>query len=196
MKNLISITFILSFLFCYTANVHSQKNEIYAGYGAVPLIQAEEMSWYFMFSPVFTYEMKNIGLTGVFFAGYNYKLSKLISVGVVGGYVGSTMEFTSIINPMKKLTMTFNHYLVLGRMDIHYTGDNIVDLYSGISIGYWNETQSGKTDLNNPEISESSVHLGPHINLLGIKVGKEFGGFAELGLGVSGTINLGLFGRF
>ena len=199
MKKLTILTFLLLFVFFQTLKAQSQNNEIYAGYGAAPLPQVYELFLFNMLIPAVTfgtYETRDYGLSGEFFAGYNYKPVKWISVGVMGGYMSSKREFTSTVNSNNKLTVTMNHLVILARGDIHYTGDNIVDLYSGISLGLWNTNSSGKTDLNSPEAKVSTSHGGFHFNLLGIKIGNQIGGFAEFGLGVNGTINLGVFGRF
>jgi hypothetical protein len=69
-----------------------------------------------------------------------------------------------------------------------------IQLYSGVGLGFslGNETLTPPPDSGNSSSSGSINRLAYQINVIGIRLGKDVGGFIELGYGYKGIVNAGL----
>lgn len=77
----------------------------------------------------------------------------------------------------------------------NYTTGDWVQLYSSIGLGVtFHRLDFSVYESNN--VDAGSVNFDPypnfHLNLFGIRVGKEFGGHIEFGAGYRGIVNVGL----
>jgi len=88
-------------------------------------------------------------------------------------------------------------YTIAIESDYRYISKDIFKMYSGVGIGY----TFGKEDVTFTEtgIDNRSENLGLfafQITGIGVRVGKAFSGFAELGYGYRGMLSLGVSYQF
>ncbi|MFA5419677.1 MAG: hypothetical protein WC341_14595 [Bacteroidales bacterium] len=111
-----------------------------------------------------------------FTAGYNQSSATIYNLGTNAG------------------TLDRQFITVAADIEYRYVNRGIIQLYSGVSAGY----QIGSEKLTAPVDSGLSNDTGSinriayQANVLGIRIGKSIGGFAEFGFGYKGIINLGL----
>jgi hypothetical protein len=84
---------------------------------------------------------------------------------------------------------------LLGHVNFNYLPENIVQLYSGISLGFAYATAHATSNYTKP-YDDGGTTMAYHVNVLGIRVGNKIGGFLELGLGYNGIINAGMSIKF
>ena len=167
------------------------KNELYTGYGLLPLTEVMVS-----ISPgimaVFSGEQNESKTTstGTFFLGYNRSLAKWVSAGIMVGYQRINCDIRWSDGTQ---TVTIDNVLVMVSARFNYIRGPWVTGYSGISAGimYLNERDIF-TGIDNPDQMYSTFTFSPQITLFGLRVGRQFGGFVEFGLGYMGVINLGL----
>lgn len=166
---------------------------VYGGYGFASLLNISsailETMTFTLMSP-FTGEVRSIkdkGSLGPLFFGADYYFSDNFSAGGI-------FVYESIKRRWKYETgyadWDYTFVSLMGRLNAQY-GWDYFKFYHSIMIG---GTYSG-TDLfstKGERKSEGSFFPGGHIALLGIKVGKEFSVFADVGVGWLGIINFGV----
>ena len=129
---------------------------------------------------------------GVATLEYDRYLAKWISIG--GSF--SVNPITTLIKTKNGVNLTWNYYLfnVMPKVSFYYLNTEIISLYSGIEAGasfvFWYDRQGSvtKTDLG--------VVPAFHVNVFGIRMGKQIGGFMEWGYGYRGVVNFGVSARF
>ncbi len=135
----------------------------------------------------------------------NYKGSGIISLtyrhvsksemffwGVAAGYNSTQGDVYYLGSNDGELKRNFISVAFEGQY--RYQNLKKVQLYSGLGIGY----SFGKEKLTNPTESGSQSTSGTinriayQINVMGIRIGDNIGGFVELGYGYKGIVNVGL----
>ncbi len=195
MKKLITLAFI-AILASTFSTVKAQdkplgKNEISAGYGILSYPEMfDEFSGFW--SNVFGSDsIKSVTGPnyGTLSFGYQRTLGKVISLGV-----------TASINPIlsnlvyKKGTtgtsaeMAFS---LMPKMEITYVQHGVFAAYSAIAVGVSYLTRKVNNDNGTTE-SGTLWRVGYQVSLVGLRVGKNVGGFLELGFGYQGICRLGL----
>ena len=79
-------------------------------------------------------------------------------------------------------------------VEYRYINRGIVQLYSGAGVGYQIGTEklTAPIDSGMSDASGEINRMAWQANVMGIRIGKSIGGFAEFGFGYKGIINLGL----
>lgn len=75
--------------------------------------------------------------------------------------------------------------------EYRYRNQGVVQLYSGIGLGY----SYGTETLTSPEQLTTNGNVSTiayQINAIGVRLGKKYAGFAEFGFGYKGIVNVGL----
>ena len=184
-------------------------NDFYAGYGALSVFY-------------FTGRMKHSGdyptesslynnnsasgnsftepqSAGTIYLGFARSLNKVVSVGFMFGY--QNFHYTGkgryISNGNDSLlSLTADDRLVTGiaRVTFCYLSKPYVRMYSGIGIGL--TIDFGKATVNGEVTTERKLWPGGQLTLMGLRVGRAFGGFLEFGFGSYGIVNAGLSYKF
>jgi hypothetical protein len=137
-----------------------------------------------------TYTRTTTGTYGAIGAGYNHYLSPRWSVGALFNYEGFTRTLNFSNGDTAQARDDF--FALMARTDFRWVNAHSLQLYSGIGLGasYIHSYEVHGSD------SKSTLSWSGQINLLGIRVGHNFGAFAELGFGWNGLLAAGLSGKF
>lgn len=81
----------------------------------------------------------------------------------------------------------------MARTDYRYI-NRFLQLYSGVAAGVSAGKSSPKSGTGGD--SFSSTDFAFQVNALGLRVGHNFGAFAELGFGYNGIVSLGVSAKF
>ena len=120
---------------------------------------------------------------------YQYIFGKVLRFGgmityqpIVDKYLFKKGEHTQ--------TDSYNIFTLMPRVDFAYLNRGIFSLYSGFAVGLMVSTYNHNYSWQ-PDISGIDANVAFQLNAIGIRVGKDLGGFIEFGTGFQGLINLG-----
>jgi len=191
---------ITAMIICITQFAFSQEhfNEISLNYG---IATTDDVSTAFgtIFEDI-VYDMfgdstqYNNSSTGVFLFTYQHQFSKVISAGPVFGFemLETDVTYNDVtIGTIKHNTFTLG---IEGRVD--YLNKEYFGMYLGLGIGATLIKVKSSSDETDTGDIDPNSHFNFHITALGFRVGKQFGGIAELGYGYRGLANVGLYYRF
>ncbi len=158
---------------------------------------------------------------GELYIKYRYHRSKKMSYGLTIAYENETGTASRVyltsknrysreehLGSFKKQVITFAPEMTLNYWDINH---GMVRLYGtlGLGISYGNQIDTydssyyvaryvnGVNSLGNSmAIDNSRYLLNYYFSFLGVHVGREVGGFIEVGLGYKGLINVGMSYKF
>ena len=122
--------------------------------------------------------------------GYQRRLGTWASAGVTASWAGARKTVHVHGTPYGKVERRLLTLMAEGRA--HWLRRRSVELYSGIALGV---AQMGD-DLSSLSEEGDLTTLGFHVTALGMRVGRDVGGFLELGAGFNGFLKAGLSGRF
>jgi hypothetical protein len=131
------------------------------------------------------------GTKGTIALGYNYYFTPRWSLGAMVNYQGFR-TYLDFDNGVKALWKNDIYALHL-RTDIRWVNQPMVQMYSGIGIGgaWW------KSGYDEPNINFVNTGLfSMQITPIGMRVGKQIGGFIEMGWGSNGLLVGGISGKF
>lgn len=138
----------------------------------------------------YTVNVKMIHPIGV---SYKHYFTKMWCITGSFSYA-RTIQTHTYTNPIYSFKKYEDIYSLMVGAECHYLNKKWVSLYSGLSIGgfLWRER------LDNKDGSNKSLDgfVAFQVNAIGIRVGKRFGGFLELGFGNNGIVNGGLSVKF
>lgn len=131
---------------------------------------------------------------GTFFLAYARQINSVVSTGLLFGvqnfaYTGEQSHPQS--------TVSANDLLLsgIGRVTFSYVNRPAVRIYSGIGIGVTLDFGRA-TVYGGKEFTERKIWPAGQLTFMGVRFGREFGGFLEFGMGSYGVINAGLSYRF
>lgn len=173
-------------LFAQRSNEPTQRHEITASYGALPATgwaDAFGKTLLGMFVGLHT-ESTDWGSVTV---GYGYRMNSMVSIGAQLVYASGTETATL---GGTRTTADNTYWSVMPSVKLSWLNSDIVSLYSRMSIGVTHQTASGA--------GQSATYTGFAFQCspIGIEVGNRFAGYAEAGVGVSGSIIAGVRYRF
>lgn len=197
MKRIIFILFLLSLL-PYLLYSQKLKNEISAGYGVLSMQEGfhgfgRAFAGAFFFNPG---DVKLNYSTGPAIISYSRVINKDLTAGFSFSYTKVSSQISYLWTHSDTTRFTTQFYTVMGKMQYTYTKpDEIVQVYSGLAWGasFFN-TVNNYPDRTSD--TEDGSYFAFHFNILGIRVGQNFAGFMELGLGFNGLINGGVSVKF
>ncbi len=112
--------------------------------------------------------------------------------GASVGYNSTKGEIYNVGNYEGELKRTF----LTAAVECQYRYQNFkkVQLYSGVGLGYsfGSETLTPPAGSGSSSKSGNINRLAYQFNVMGIRIGKDVGGFIELGYGYRGIVNAGL----
>lgn len=89
-------------------------------------------------------------------------------------------------------TLERQYYTFAFQCDYRYVNSGMVQMYSGIGLGYAYVKESLDPSNEEQSVTHNSFNdFAYQINLIGLRLGRKYGGFLELGYGYKGIVNLG-----
>lgn len=142
-------------------------------------------------------ETVDVGSTGAIGIGYSRNLTPRWTFGLMLNFLrySSTVNSTVSVMPDKRLSQTRDDILTLmARTDIRWVNARYLQLYSSLAFG-------GAYDDSYQVTSDGVMHStftgwAAQVNLLGLRIGHDFGAFVELGFGFNGLVAGGVSDRF
>lgn len=122
-------------------------------------------------------------------AGYQNRFAPRWSAGVTASWARADRNVLFLDTPVDKLERRM--WTAMAEARFHWLTRSSVDLYSSLGAG-------GAWTTDRYEYVAKQTHFDPayQLNLIGARVGRELGAFAELGFGWNGIVKAGLSGRF
>jgi hypothetical protein len=213
-------TLLLLINFCFITNIFSQttdvskkvipllgKNEIYISYGILSAsglgiglgrtsFNQDFPSSYFYNKDKYAVKTKEIPpLIGALNFGYKrYFVKNKIAVSANITYSQINTNYTH--TNTDSLSFKTKDYLIafMPAFEYHYLNKKIVQLYSGVQLGLFVYNQ--KYQDYKSEIKHKEINFAFQVDAFGVRVGKQIGGFIELGFGFGGIVKVGISGRF
>ncbi|MEN5053888.1 hypothetical protein [Sphingobacterium kitahiroshimense] len=188
----IAIATVVGFVFNTQAQ-ESKKHEIRIDYSdATPLVIADVFTNAFV-SAISGSESSNEKAFGMLSAGYRYALSNRFSIGADLSYANASSDMknksTNEITYRKS-----NFYMVLPTAKYSYVKRGIIDFYGTVASGAILANGSDRTD--HEKTTTNDIIFAFQVNPLGLRIGKDWGGFLEAGYGFKGIFALGSSYRF
>ncbi|MEJ5145539.1 MULTISPECIES: porin family protein [unclassified Sphingobacterium] len=188
----IAITTVVGFVFNTQAQEY-KKHEIRIDYSdATPLVIADVFTNAFV-SAISGSESSNEQAFGMLSAGYRYALSNRFSIGADLSYANASSDMknksTNEITYRKS-----NFYMVLPTAKYSYVKSGIIDFYGTVASGAILANGSDRTD--HEKTTTNDIIFAFQVNPLGLRIGKDWGGFLEAGYGFKGIFALGASYRF
>lgn len=173
---------------------HKPKGEFRIGYGLL-----SDMQLIAAFSD--TYVTLASGITGEpigsdyptvgpIIASYAFFLSDRITLGPEFNIIQLDIK-----NTYSSGEVTRDHFLITNlsaRVDFYYVQNEKIELYSGASLG---GSYIFEQSVDPDEEDNSAPFVSYHLNFFGIRFGKSWAGYAEVGFGRNGLMNFGISKR-
>ena len=131
---------------------------------------------------------------GAFALSYHRKLNSVVAMGFNVSYLNLYHEATDYSDPGLSQKYYDNMFSILASIRFLYVHKPVITMYSGVSIGL--TVDFGKTTFNGIDYTDKKLYPAGQLTLMGMRVGRAFGGFAEFGFGTLGIISAGLSYRF
>jgi hypothetical protein len=203
MKNVVSkVLILLVIVLSSNAQVKEKKmllkNEFYAAYGGGS-IQEIGSAFEDIFMQILTFtegDSKLIGPTGPIIIGYKRVFWDHLGLGILASYTSINSEYRKHSDNTLIYSLKNKFITVMGRMDVYYVTNEWVQMYSGGSFGAVNCKGTLNVTSSPPEQDNNETTPAYQINVFSLRVGKNFGGFLELGFGYNGIINGGISYKF
>lgn len=168
------------------------RNEIFSGYGVLTSMDMAVSMVYLISLPFFwgvnVYEPH---YSGALFLGYQNKVSERVRFSGTFAYEKIKLEGVTT-----SYSSTGNCYAILGGVKFKYNKTaGPVDLYGRFDLGIMFYSSKEQGDDHPDEVYIPST-VAFQISPIGVRYGKQFGGFFEFGYGNLGLINFGVTLRF
>lgn len=122
--------------------------------------------------------------------GYQRHFNRWTSAGVTGSWAGSRK--TMYVRGARYDEVERRLLTLMAEGRLHWLRKPAVGLYSGLALGVFQMSD----DLASLPKSDDLTGPGIHVILLGVRAGRDVGGFLELGAGFNGFLEAGISGRF
>lgn len=118
-------------------------------------------------------------ITATHSLSYKYRIKKWF-------WVGGAISYTAVASrPLSEQHWSQSHFIAIApEVRFSYLNKPWVTLYSGINLGF--AITCGNA------LPETQVNFISHINLFGVKAGKNLYGFFEFGVGAKGFLSTGI----
>lgn len=201
MKTFKSILLVLCgyFLLGLTSGMaQNERHFVRAGYGVAPV---QSIFYGFLKGFLSDITWDDPDKSGLWQVGYSYKVSEKIEVGLVGAYTYMGQKGRYRNNPDRPrpdydystvvATEWFKYYSLIPTVQANWKTTENTKIYSGLAFGgfygekfYWYENQDAAVS--------TMLNYAGHVNLIGVRYGRRFAGFAELGFGFHGMLSGGI----
>ena len=203
MKKLISVFTILCFFgTAVVAQDNEGKNELRVGFSdALPITIGDALLTVLgdAFTSTitgYTKETLNQKNSGMWSIGYKHHFSNRFSLGADVGLLKSSKDFKFTKGAESYLVQRKSSFLLfMPTAQYNYLNKEKVQLYGNVGAGVLSYSVD-ETKSDDTSYSEKFTSFAFQVNPIGLRVGKQFAGFAELGFGYKGIIGLGFSYRF
>lgn len=177
------------------------RNEVYVQYGTPSIIELTTILNSEYRSEGYDGDSRNHKFSGIAAVGYSFFVHPRVSVGLDFGYgYGSADMYITdsdaapVTSPIFVCRSAINSYSAHVSASYTYWQQGPMEcsgaLYLGVS--YQDESiERGNEDYFIPEANDR-LRFSYHITAIKFRYGETFGGFAELGFGYRGLLNVGL----
>ena len=165
------------------------RNEVYVQYGTPSVIELTNG------------DSRNHKFSGIAAVGYNFFVHPRVSIGLDFGYgYGSAdmyitdSELKPIVDPIFVCRSTISSYSAHISASYTYWQQGPMECSGSLYLGVSYQDESivqGNEDYFIPEANDR-LRFSYHITAVKFRYGETFGGFAELGFGYRGLVNVGL----
>ncbi len=138
------------------------------------------------------YVRDNYSSIGTIFFTYRHIFkNELFMWGITAGISNSKSEIYNVGQFEGELKRQF--YTVAIEWEYRYVNQGPVQVYSGLGLGftYATETLTPPSESSKSESAGNISNIAYQVNVAGVRLGKKYGGFVELGYGYKGIINVG-----
>lgn len=140
----------------------------------------------------YTKEVNRKKNNGMWTVGYKYHVNRRFSIGTDVGLLTSSknIEFTRTsdnYNVYRQATFL----LFLPTAQLTYLNRDNVQLYGNLGAGVLRYSIKETKDDDGSEFSDKFTSFAFQLNPVGVRVGKQFAAFAEIGFGFKGIVNIG-----
>lgn len=146
-----------------------------------------------------SYQSEEIGRTSfpMLGLGYRYHISERVNVGILASYMQNkrTYKLTKTGEEDKEAVSDDQFFFVTPVIEYAYLNRENVRLYGSAAAGLAILKSSYKT-VGDSGNADPNYALDFQVNPIGIRVGRQIAGYAELGFGLKGIITLGVSARF
>jgi len=142
--------------------------------------------------PAKRYVRDNYSSIGTIFITYRHIFkNELFMWGITAGMSNSKSEIYNVGQYEGELKRQF--YTVAIEWEYRYVNQGPVQVYSGLGLGftYATETLTMPPESSKSESTGNISNIAYQVNVAGVRLGKKYGGFVELGYGYKGIINVG-----
>ena len=120
-------------------------------------------------------------------------LTERFSLGGTFAYEKITSD--AYLDNVKEGRFKNKYYTIAPEVGFKYLKSDIISIYSLAGIG-GTYTSRNHTSDSAEKTDDSTLYFNFQITPVGIKVGKSFGVYGELGFGYKGLLNIGAFAQF
>jgi len=185
-------------------------NEIFVGYGIGTLylfsgmVNHDYSTDYYNQDDYGSASIPDIHSIGTFSIGYNRILNRIIMVGFTGSYLqcNYTRNFNEIDNSWE-VDYTENLLNGMAKITFNYLNKPMIRVYSGIGLGITVDLSSARGQwwgvlggFQSPKETDKRILPAGQLTFLGVRFGRNFGGFCEFGIGTNAIISAGLSYQF
>ena len=182
-KTTLCIAVLFSVVFALSAQNDFKRHEVSISYGIVPTsdwVDAYSSMWLGMGG----IKSNNDSSFGTLSLTYNYRLTQVFGIGGVFSYSNRHKDWVGLGK------QKMNYYTIMPRAKAEWLHGNIFTLYSAVALGVsrYSDNFCGEKD--------SKICFAWQVSPIGIEVGNNIAGFAELGIGQLGVGQVGVRCRF
>ena len=137
--------------------------------------------------------------------GYRYWFNERLGIGAHFAYDKGTVRVFCLKEPpppllswVSEAVYSFYYYTMAVDFNCNYYKNNICQLYGNVGVGTTLlHVPEGSRTYYKIDYKQTSFFFNVHVSPFGVRVGsKTVGGFAEIGYGYKGLLNLGLYVKF
>ncbi len=138
------------------------------------------------------YVRDNYSSMGAIFISYRHIFkNELLLWGITAGMSNSKSEIYNVGQYEGELERQF--ITVAIEWHYRYVNQGPIQVYSGIGVGYnyATETLTPPPEMSTIATTNNISNIAYQVNAVGVRLGKKYAGFIELGYGYKGIINIG-----
>ncbi len=134
------------------------------------------------------------GAQPAFFVGVGFYSHKKLEIGMEAGYQYSSTDDSEYFGPQGQIlteSVSISSFMVTPKVRMNWirSEDDIFEFYSSLNLGLaFSDYQYSIRTQENGSYPQPTGHLCA----AGLRFGKKFGGFMEIGIGNKGLMNFGL----
>jgi hypothetical protein len=167
------------------------EHTLQLNYGPMAREQVLEDAVFNYFRQLFSQPLRDLDFSRSYSLSYHYQARRRLAFGAMSGFTSGS-NFRVYFSDSKD-DYTHNNFMMAFETKFTYSDQPLVQLYAVAGLG--GVLAREKNELL---FSNTKTYIWPTCQLtpFGIRYGKKFGAFAEIGYGYKGVVNLGLSARF